>query len=190
MRRSVLLALVVLSLVAPLGALGPSASARDADGASSGLLITYRAWGDLQRGMTAKQAQKTGMVSTQVDQCAGGYLLAKPYRSRGYLIWAITSKVTKVHSIVVTGTSDHTREGTHPGTTLARLRKQHPHLSALHAGSTLDGGTAPKKDLWVAWVKKSYGTIVYQFPYGPKPTASDALDTIIVNKKPTAFYGC
>ncbi|HEX3221520.1 MAG TPA: hypothetical protein VHR35_03050 [Nocardioides sp.] len=190
MRRSVLLALVVSSLVLSLAGLGPSASAREADRSSAGLLITYRAWGKLERGMTAKQAQKTGMVSTQVDGCAGGYLLAKPYRSRGYLVWTITSKVTKVHTIVVTGSSDHTKEGTHPGTTLAKLRKQHPHLSALHSGSALDGGSTQKKDIWVAWVKKSYGTIVYQFPYGPKPTSSTALDTIIVNRKPMAFYGC
>lgn len=190
MRRSVALVLALPSLLLPLAALGPPASARQADRPAAGLLITYRAWGELERGMTAKQAQKTGMVSTKVDGCAGGYLLSKPYRSRGYLVWTITPKVTKVHTIVVTGAADHSREGTHPGTTLAKLRRQHPHLSALHSGSSLDGGTPQKKDIWVAWVKKSYGTIVYQFPYGPKPTRGTALDTIVVNKKPVAFYGC
>lgn len=40
--------------------------------------------------------------------------------------------------IVVTGARDHTKEGTHPGTTLVQLKRQHPHLSKMvGAGDTI-----------------------------------------------------
>jgi hypothetical protein len=190
MRRSVTLALTVLSLLLPLAVLGSPASARDAERPATGLLITYRAWGPLHRGMTAKQAQRTGMVSTKIDHCAAGFQMTKRFRTRGWALWNVSKKPWTVSSIVVVGPRDHTREGSHPGTTLARLRRQHPHLSKVTGGSTLDGQPQRKKDLWVAWVKKSYGTIVYEFPYGPKPTRSSALDTIVVARKPLAYYGC
>jgi hypothetical protein len=182
---------VVLSLLLPLASVGPSASARDADRQSGhGLLIGYRSWGRLHTGMTPKQAQHTGMVSHTVDRCAGGYLLKDPYASRGYLEWNITKTPWTVQAILVTGARDHTREGTHPGTTLAKLRQQHPRLSKLTGAATLDGRKQPKKDLWVAWVTKPAGTISYQFHYGHKPTASSRLTTVIVAKKPTAYFGC
>jgi hypothetical protein len=191
MRRSVLLALTVLSLVLPLAALGPSASARDADRQTGrGLLIGYRSWGKLHTAMKPKEAWATGMVSHDVNECAGGYLLKQPYQSRAYLDWNITTSPWKVRSIVITGAADHTAEGTHPGTSLVKLRHQHPKLSPLTGAATLDGQKQPKKDIWVAWVTKHGGTITYQFPYGAKPKAGSRLDTITVSKKPVAWFGC
>jgi hypothetical protein len=190
MRRSVLLALVSLSLLIPLGAAGVSASARDTGRAPSGLLITYRSWGKLHRGMTPKEAQRTGMVSTKLDHCAPGYQLTRPYASRAYLTWNATKKPWTVQWIVVIGPRDHTKEGTHPGTTLAQLRRQHPHLSKVVRAGSLTGQVPQKKDVWVAWVQKPYGTIDYEFPYGVRPKAGSRLDTIMVSRKPAAFYGC
>jgi hypothetical protein len=190
MRRSVLIALVSLSVLLPLAALGDSASARDADRSPGGLLITYRAWGRLHRGMTAREAQHTGMVSTRLDHCAPGYQLTKPYASRAYLTWNTTEKPWTIQWIVVIGPREHTREGTHPGTTLAQLRRQHPRLSKVVAAGSLTGQVPQKKDVWVAWVQKSYGTIDYQFPYGRRPTAGSRIDTIVVSRKPAASYGC
>jgi hypothetical protein len=191
MRRSVTLAIVVLSLLLPLAGLGQSASAHDADRQTSqGLLITYDGWGKLHRGMTSQEAQHTGMVSRKKSLCAGGYLLKEPYQSRAYLDWDITKTPWKVRSIIITGARDHTKEGTHPGTTLAQLRRQHPKLSKLTGAATLDGQKQPKKDLWVAWVTKGSDTLTYQFPYGAKPKAGERLDTIIVAKRPVAWFGC
>jgi hypothetical protein len=191
MRRSLTLAVVVVSLVLPLASLGPSASARDAERqAAKGLPITYQGWGKLHRGMTAKEAQRTGMVSTKLDHCAPGYQMTKPYQSRGWVLWNVDQKPWKVSSIVVIGARDHTKEGTHPGTTLSQLKRQHPKLSKVTGGSTLNGQSQPKQDLWVAWVRKPYGTITYEFPYGARPKAGSELDTIVVSKKPFAYYGC
>jgi hypothetical protein len=39
-------------------------------------------------------------------------------------------------------------------------------------------------------VSHKAGTISYQFPFGHKPTAGTRLDTIIVAKKPTEWFGC
>jgi hypothetical protein len=39
-------------------------------------------------------------------------------------------------------------------------------------------------------VQKPYGTITFQFPYGPKPTRSSRVEMIIVSSKPTYYYGC
>jgi hypothetical protein len=189
MRRSLLLALVSLSLLLSLGSVGAASSARDAD-RGAGLLITYRGWGPLHRGMTAKEAQRTGMVSTKLDHCAPGYQLTKPFAPRGFIIWNTDKKPWTVHWIGVIGTQDHTREGTHPGTTLAQLRRQHPHLSTVVSGASLTGQRHSKKDVWLAWVHKSYGTLDYQFPYGPRPKAGSRIDTILVSKKPSVFYGC
>ncbi len=190
MRRSALLALVVLSLVLPLGSLAGSATARDADRAPHGLLVTYTSWGKLHRGMTAKEAQRTGMVSTHLSHCAPGYEMTKPFSDRGWVVWNTAKKPWKVASIVVIGPRDHTKEGTHPGTTLAQLRRQHPRLSKVTGGSTMDGESQPKQDIWVAWVHKPFGTIDYEFPYGARPKAGSRLDTIVVSKKPLAYYGC
>jgi hypothetical protein len=190
MRRSVLLALVSLSLLLPLGWVATSASAHDADRTPGGLLITYRGWGRLHRGMTAHEAQRTGMVSTKLDHCAPGYQLTKPYALRGFLTWNTTAKPWTVQWIVVVGKRDHTKEGTHPGTTLRQLRRQHPRLSPVVRAGSLTGQVPSKKDVWVAWVQKPYGTLDYQFPYGPRPKPGSRIDSIVVSRKPAAFYGC
>lgn len=139
------------------------------------LVVTYTSWGELHRGMTTKEAQHTGMVSTQFDHCAPGYQLTKPFRSRGYLTWNASKKPWKVSTIIVRGRRDHTKEGTHPGTALARLKRQHPHLSKVTGGFTLNGQSQPKTDIWVAWVRKPYGTINYEFPNGARPKAGSPL---------------
>ena len=195
MRRSVILVLVVLSLLLPLGSAGllDSASARPGPAdhrAGTGLLITFHGWGKLQRGMTARQAQHTGMVSKHLDHCAPGYQMTKPYLKRGWVVWDWTSKPWTVKQIVIVGSRDHTYGGTHPGTTLGQLRRQHAHLSKVVRGGSLTGQVPSKQDIWVAWVKTRRGTIVYEFPYGSRPTRTTRLDTIVVSKKPVAYYGC
>jgi hypothetical protein len=192
MRRTLTLVLVVLSLVLPVAVLGPVASAHDADRTDSpGLLVAYGRWGKVHLRMTPKQAWQTGMVPHVRNLCAGGYDLKPRFASRAYVDWNITKKPFRVHSIVVTGTNEHTTEGTHPGTTLAQLRKQHPHLSKLIGTATFNGRPhQPKRDVWLAWVTHKAGTITYQFPFGRKPTAGTRLDTLIVAKKPTEWFGC
>jgi hypothetical protein len=190
MRRTMILTLLSLSLALSLGSIGASATARDADRAPHGLLITYQGWGKLHRGMTAKEAQRTGMVSTKVSRCAAGYQLTKPYAERAFLTWDATKKPWTVRWIVVVGSSDHTREGSHPGTTLAQLRRQHPFLSKVVRGGSLTGQVPSKEDVWVAWVKKPYGTITYHFPYGTRPTKASKVESIVVSKHPVAYYGC
>jgi hypothetical protein len=194
MRRSVALALLVLSLALSLGPAGlvGSASARPApadERAGTGLLITARAWGKLERGMTVRQAQRTGMVSKHPDHCAPGYLLTKPYLERGDIYWGYSPKPWTVHQIIVTGRRDHTRHGSHPGTRLGRLRHQNPQLSKVVSAGSLRG-VHQRPDLWLAYVQKSYGTITFQFPYGQKPTRSSRVQMIIVSSKPTYYYGC
>jgi hypothetical protein len=187
MRRSMLLALVSLSLLLTAGLVGSTASARDR---GAGLLITYQGWGPLHRGMTAKQAQRTGMVTKKLDHCAPGYQLAPRFAPRGYLVWNTAKKPWTIRYINVIGARDHTKEGTHPGTTLTQLRRQHPHLSAVVSGASLTGQQPSHQDIWVAYVHKSYGTLDYEFPYGPRPKAGSRIDTILVSKKPAVFYGC
>jgi hypothetical protein len=195
MRRTMTLALLVLSLLLPLGSAGllDSASARPVPvGERShhpGLLITYRGWGKLHRGMNVKQAQRTGMVSHQLGHCAPGYLLTKPYQTRGYIYWGMGPKPWKVRQIIVTGRRDHTAHGSHPGTRLGQLRRQHPNLSKVVSAGSLRG-VHQKRDLWLAWMQEPYGTITFQFPYGLKPTRTTRLDTIIVANKPAYYYGC
>jgi hypothetical protein len=187
MRRSVLLALLAVSLVLPLG----TATARETRGTSTGLVIGYRAWGPLKLGMTGKEAQQTGVVSRKPDNCQGGFLLASPYDSRAHLIWTFTKGTFVVHRIVINGKADHTAKGIHPGSTLRRLRAKYPRLSKVkHSSAFEGGGTSSAKDIYAATVTRSYGSMTFQFAYGPRPGPGSPIDMIVVSKKPAVFFGC
>jgi len=186
-RRSLLLAFVVLSLVLPLGSVASARESQD----RTGLLVTFMGWGKLHRGMTAREAERTGMVSTTFDHCSPGHPLTKPYRSRGYLVWNATKKPWKVSQIVVTGPSDHTTKGIHPGSTLAELRQAYPLLSKVHDSSYLTGQEQPgRKDFHVAIVKRRYGALTFEWDWGTTPKPGTPLDMIIVSRKPALFAGC
>jgi hypothetical protein len=194
MRRQASLVLVVLSLVLSLGSAGllSPASARPARAeprTGPGLLITFRGWGRLHHGMTPREAQHTGMVSRLPGRCAPGFLLVPHLQTRGSINWGFSPQPLKVRQIVITGRHDHTRRGIHPGTRLAALRREQPHLSTLVSAGSLRGVHQPR-DLWLTWVQTRRGTIIYQFPFGRRPTGRSRLDTIIVSSKPSSYYGC
>jgi len=191
MRRTLTFALVVLSLVLPVAVLAPLASAHDADRVPRGLHIGFMGWGKLHRGMTPKEAQRTGMVSKQFDRCSPGYPLTKPYLSRGHLVWKTTKKPWKVSEIIVDGPADHATKGIHPGSTLAQIRKAYPLLSKVHDSSFITGQhQVGKKDFHVAFVKRKYGTLTFEWDFGPAPKAGTPVDMIIVSRKPSLYVGC
>jgi hypothetical protein len=188
MRRTVTLVVLALCLMLPAGL--PAASAHEPR-AGSGLVVGFRTWGKLHLGMTAKAAQSTGMVTHQVDRCAGGFLLAKRLRERGTLVWSITSKATRIHEIVVSGTADHTAKGIHPGSTLSQLRKAYPKLSKVHRSSFVTGSPQQgKKDFHIAFVKRKFGTMTFQWDFGPAPKPGTPIDRIVVERTPDVFFGC
>lgn len=191
MRRPVLLALASLALLLPLTTSGGTATARDTGRGSTGLLVTFRAWGPLHRGMTPREAQRTGMVSTRLDRCAPGYQLTAPFASRAYLVWKANTKPWTVQWIVVHGAADHTATGIHPGSTLGRLRQQYPRLSRVkHSSAFGGGGFSGSKDVYAAAVTRRYGSLTFQFPYGPRPGPGTRVESIVVSKKPAVFLGC
>lgn len=188
MRRTITLALVALSLVLSAGL--QTASAHQTR-AGSGLFVGFRTWGKLHLGMTAAEAQKTGMVTHQVNRCAGGFLLAPRLRERGHLIWNLTTKKTTIHEIVVTGADDHTAKGIHPGSTLSQIRKAYPLLSKVHRSSFVTGSPQQgKKDVHIAFVKRKFGTITFEWDFGPAPKANTPIAMIVVSRKPDVYFGC
>jgi hypothetical protein len=191
MRRIVTLVVVVLALVLPVAVLGPLASAHDADRGTQGLHIGFMGWGELHRGMTPKEAQRTGMVSRQLDRCAPGYPLTRPYQPRGTLVWKTTKKPWKVSEIIVSGPADHTTKGIHPGSTLAALRKAYPLLSKVHDSSFITGQhQVGKQDFHIAFVKRKYGALTFEWDFGPAPKSGTPIDSVIVSRKPSLYVGC
>src|SRR4051812_30984139 len=80
-----LLALSMPAAVAPAHA--SSAPSAAAARAAAGRTVTFDGWGGLRLGMTAKQAQATGMVSHERGHCAPGYEMSQQYRDRGFVVW-------------------------------------------------------------------------------------------------------
>jgi hypothetical protein len=183
-------AAIVLSLV-PAATFAQAPSAAQVSKSSAGLVLSYGAWGKLKLGMTAKQAQRTGMVSKQADHCAPGYEMVKKYQHRGFVVWKGKVPAMKVDQIIITGAKEHTTRSIHVGSTLNQLRKAYPKLSKVFSASQVTGEQQSGDDLHIAFSSKAHhGVLGFQFAYGKKPKGSSKIQTIIVAPKRTVFWGC
>jgi hypothetical protein len=184
-------ALLALSLTAAAVPAEASSAHPPANRATTGRTVTFDGWGGLRLGMTAKQAQATGMVSHERGHCAPGYEMSAPYRDRGFVVWNGQRRYT-VGLVTVIGAADRTAAGAHVGSTLGQLRHLYRGLTKPVGGTKIDegAGTSGGKDLWVASVKRKRGTLNFQFAYGKRPTAGSKVEMILVAPEQTVYWGC
>lgn len=192
--RSLISASVVALVLAvvPTPSHAESAVSGPSDKAVTGLVVKFGAWGPLKVGMTNKQAQKTGMVSTKADQCAPGYQMQKRFQHRGYVVWKGQFPTMTVDRIIITGSKEHTTQKIHVGSTLRQLRHAYPSLSKVYSSGAITGQPqSGPNDLYVAYIHKAHrGTLGFQFAYGPKPKPTSKIAMIIIATKRTVYWGC
>jgi hypothetical protein len=193
--RLLVSAVAVLALLVPATARA-SAQATDTDRpvartALTGRVIHFNAWGPLRLGMNHEKAVATGMVSRTVDGCAPGWMMTKPYRDRGWVVWRGTFPRMRVGRIVVVGPREHTERGIHVGSTLRRLRHAYSRASALRPSSFGSGRrTTAADDLWFVSVRRPWGVLSFQFAYGARPGPRSAVATIVIARRPAVYWGC
>lgn len=189
--RSLILATAATLALALLPAATHAQAAAPAERAAPGLVIKHGAWGKLRTGMTAKQAQKTGMVSHEEGHCAPGYEMAEKYHRRGYVVWKGQYPHYKVKQIVIAGPKEHTPKGIHVGSTLRQLRKAYPGLSKVYRAREVTGQKYGGENQFVAFTqKKGAGVLGYQFPSDVEPTPSSKIELILISPKRDYYPGC
>lgn len=191
--RSLLSVTVVALSLAVLPAATYAESTHQHIGASTapGLVVRTGSWGPLKLGMTNKQAQKTGMVSTRPDHCAPGYEMTRKYVNRGYVVWKGTFPAMKVGEIIITGTKEHTTRNIHIGSTLRQLRHAYPGLSKVYSSGQITGQVQTGNDLYIAYIHKAHvGTLSFQFAYGARPKPSSKIAMLVIAPTRAVYWGC
>lgn len=189
---------LIVALVALLGILSSSlpsgataeVSTPAAGGRPAGLVVGPTSWGPLEVGMTARQAQRTGMVSRELSACAPGYVMTERYADRGFVWWRGKHPNYRVQFLVIRGRVDRTRTGAGVGTTLRELRRDYPALGKLVSLSELRGQSPQRREYWGASIGRQGSVLTFQFDYSRRPTARSTVDGLVVARKPWIFPGC